>query len=50
MSESVLITDPDEIAAVKAHELEGEHYESDNETWANVVALAHWRANHGEQS
>jgi hypothetical protein len=42
MSESIQITNPAEIAAVKAGELEGEIY-SDGEVFADAVALCNWR-------
>jgi len=42
MSESIQITNPAEIAAVLAGEIEGEQY-ADGETWAETDSLAAWR-------
>jgi len=41
--ESVEVIEPCEIEAVKRGEIEGEHYESDDETWAVVESLEAWR-------
>lgn len=42
MSESIRITNPVEIVAIKAGEIEGEAY-SDGECWADVLSLIRWR-------
>ncbi len=42
MSNSILLTDPREIAAVQNGEIDGERY-TDGETYGDVISLLRWR-------